>query len=414
LSLSNATFENISEADLVGQITAGVPEGILVDCKRDMYGNSDADVREYLKDVSSFANTAGGHLLIGVAETGGVPTGTHALGGDPDKDLQRLENLARDGIEPRIAGLRMKSVPIGTGGYVLVLRIPKSWNPPHRVRARNTNRIYGRNSAGAYEFNVEELRVVFTAAANALDRVRAFRFERLAKIDADDAIVPLAQNCGRLVVHLVPTASFGLRSQIDLQKAYEAQELLRPMGAMGYSPQINFDGFSVLNHGRDGKCWSYVHVFRNGAVEAVKVHVVSDLDAGNLWIPTLDFDKWILERLPQYLAALQTLGVPPPIVLMITLQGVRGSKLGVSYRSFENLPTLDRDILELPEIILEQYGTEIHLNSMAPKSTTNGQHVQPLTRFGMSADLFDPSTLMARANGARRNRIGAVRPRRRG
>lgn len=359
MSLSNIAFENISEADLAEQIATGVPEGVLVDYKREMYGNGDADVKEFLKDLSSFANTAGGHLIIGVSENGGVPTGVHPLSGNSDKDLQRLENLARDGIEPRISGLQIKSVQIGAGGYVLVLRIPRSWNPPHRVSARNTNRIYGRNSAGAYEFSVEELRAVFTAAASALDRVRAFRFERLAKIDSGDAIVPLAQNCGRLVLHLVPTASFGLRSQIELEKAYKAQDLLRPMGTMGYSPQINFDGFSNLNHGNDGKCWSYVHVFRNGAVEAVKVRVVTDLEAGHLWIPTLDFDKWIFERLSGYLTALQSLDVPPPIVLMITLQGVRGSRLGVYPRPLDDLPTINRDVLELPEIIIERYGTDV-------------------------------------------------------
>jgi predicted HTH transcriptional regulator len=32
---------------------------------------ADADVREFLKDVSSFANTAGGHLIIGMDEAGG-------------------------------------------------------------------------------------------------------------------------------------------------------------------------------------------------------------------------------------------------------------------------------------------------------------------------------------------------------
>jgi Putative DNA-binding domain len=359
MALSNVSFENISERNLLEQINAGVPEGVLVDYKRDTYGRGDADVKEFLKDVTSFANTAGGYLIIGVDETAGVPTGISALNGDPDQELQRLENLVRDGVEPRIAGLRMKAVTIGSGGFVIVLRISKSWNPPHRVSARNTNRIYGRNSAGAYEFSVEELRVIFTSAASALDRVRAFRAERIAKIDSDEGIVPLAHNCGRLVVHLVPAASFSLSSQIDLDKAAAAQQLLRPMGGTGFSSRINFDGFSTLYHGADGKCWSYTQVFRNGAIEAVKVRVVSDLDAGQLWIPTLDFDRWIFERLPNYLSTLQALDVPPPIVLMITLQGVRGARLGVYPPPIEDLPPLDRDVLELPEIVIEQYGTEL-------------------------------------------------------
>jgi hypothetical protein len=357
MALSNVDFEGISESDLIEQISAGVPEGVLVDYKREMYGRGDADAKEFLKDISSFANTAGGHLIIGVDEAAGIPTGISALRDDPDQDLQRLENLARDGLEPRISGLRMRTLPVGGGGYVLILRIPKSWNPPHRVSARNTNRLYGRNSAGAYEFSVEQLRVVFTSAASALDRVRAFRVERLARIDSGDAIAPLAQNRGRLVLHLVPTSAFGLSNQIDLEKAYKAQNLLAPMDTMGFTPRINFDGYSSLYQGSDGKCWSYTQAFRNGAIEAVKVRVVGDPDAGRSWIPTQAVERWILDSLPGYLSALQQLDIPPPIIVMITLQGVRGASLDVTRQALDGPPKLDRDVLELPEGIIERYGT---------------------------------------------------------
>jgi len=168
--------------------------------------------KEFLKDVSSFANTAGGHLIIGIKEDAGTPVELCSLSIDPDKELQRLENLARDCIEPVIVGLRMKPVTVDKGGCVIVLRIPKSFNPPHRVRAGNTNRIYGRNSAGAYEYSIEELRVVFTAAASTLDRVRAFRAERLARIDSGESVIPLAANSGRqgvkLIFQQVPFISF--------------------------------------------------------------------------------------------------------------------------------------------------------------------------------------------------------------
>jgi hypothetical protein len=359
MALSQASFDDVSERDLLDQIQAGVPEGVLLDYKSDIYGRADADVREFLKDVSSFANTAGGHLIIGIEESGGVPTAIAALTGDPDQELQRLENLARDGIEPRLVGLRMKAVPITNGGFVIVLRIPKSWNPPHRVSARNTNRIYGRNSAGVYEYSIEELRVVFNSAASALDRVRAFRAERLARIDSREAIMPLAENRGRLVLHLVPVSAFGVGSQIDLQRALQVQELVRPMSSMGYSRTINFDGFSNVHRGPDGLCWSYTHIFRNGAIEAVKVGLLSDSDRGNLRIPTLALDEWIFELLPSYLSALQKLDIPPPIVFMLTLQGVRGARLGIGRDTGQTRPVIDRAVLELPEILIEQYGTDV-------------------------------------------------------
>ena len=129
MSLSSLNFDNISESDLIKHIFTGVPEGILVDYKREMYGpRNDADAKEFLKDVSSFANTSGGHLIIGMDEGPVYRLRLLALNGDSDQDLQWLENLARDGIKPRISGTENRVRSSRGGGYIIILRIPKSWS----------------------------------------------------------------------------------------------------------------------------------------------------------------------------------------------------------------------------------------------------------------------------------------------
>jgi Putative DNA-binding domain len=360
MALSNVSFEAISERDLQDLVTAGVPEGVLIDYKLQTYGRTDAEKNEFLKDVSSFANTAGGHLVIGMAESSGLPTAIAPLSGvDPDQELQRLESLARDGIEPRIVGIRMKAVLLTGGGIVIAVRVPKSWNPPHRVSARNTNRIYGRNSAGAYELSIEELRTLFASGATASDRMRAFRAERLARIDSGEAITRLfATDLGRLIMHIVPMASFGLAEAVDLHHAYPLHSSLRPIASTGYTPRINFEGLGVFFAGPDGKCWSYTQLFRNGIIEAVKVRILTERNEMRL-IPSLTFDKSILDVLPLYLGALRDLNVPPPLFVSLTLQGVRGARLGVRNADMIDNPpaAVDRDVLELPQIMIEQYGT---------------------------------------------------------
>lgn len=147
--LANKEFDEIGESDLRQLVEAGVPEGRLVEYKSAAYETGDAGTKEFLKDISSFANSSGGHLIIGMQEAaGGAYALTPLMDIDPDRELQRLENLVRDGLEPRVVGIRMKSIPID-GGYVFVIRTPKSWNPPHRVSARGRNRFYARTSAGA-------------------------------------------------------------------------------------------------------------------------------------------------------------------------------------------------------------------------------------------------------------------------
>src|SRR5437016_2544177 len=107
MSITNVDFDRISEANLQSLVENRVAEGIVLDYKRELYGASDSDKREFLKDVSSFANTATGHIIIGIEEEDGLPTKVTGIDGDLDAEMQRLESLLRDRMEPRIIGTRM-------------------------------------------------------------------------------------------------------------------------------------------------------------------------------------------------------------------------------------------------------------------------------------------------------------------
>ncbi len=81
--------------------------------------------------MSSFANAAGGFLIFGMKEAGGLPTELSGVAvADVDKEKLRLESMLQDGIQPRIAGVSLTSVPLQNGHIALVMRIPKSWAMP--------------------------------------------------------------------------------------------------------------------------------------------------------------------------------------------------------------------------------------------------------------------------------------------
>jgi hypothetical protein len=356
MSVARTNFEDISESDLNDLILAGVPEGLVVEYKREPYGNSDADKKEALKDITSFANSAGGHLIIGMKEAKGVPTELTGLEGvDPDALINRLESLVRDGVEPRIVGVRMRQVSLDRGGVAIIIRIPRSWNPPHRVSAARTNRFYVRNSGGVHEASVEELRVLFTFAADAQQRIKAFRSDRIATIIAGQGPVLLPAN-GRLFIHLVPLSAFGQMNQIDLETAYEAHMQFRPMAAADMTPRFNLDGFINVRGGRE--CHGYTQVFRNGIIEATKANVLSRWHSA----PMLDAGKntsEIVAVVPGYFDGLRALDIPAPTVLMISYHGIAGAKLG--FRRYEyDLDEIELfppvELMLLPEVIVDDYG----------------------------------------------------------
>jgi predicted HTH transcriptional regulator len=124
---------SITQEDLESLITNSVPESKAIEYKSELPGNSDGDKKEFLADVSSFANASGGDLIFGIEETDGYPVGVTGLSNIiADQEKLRLEEIIRNGISPRINGLEIQEIVLTTSVCILI-RIPNSWNSPHMV-----------------------------------------------------------------------------------------------------------------------------------------------------------------------------------------------------------------------------------------------------------------------------------------
>jgi predicted HTH transcriptional regulator len=64
----NKSFDQIEKSDITGLITNEVRENRMLDYKEKLPGSSDSEKTEFLADVSSFANAAGGYILYGIRE----------------------------------------------------------------------------------------------------------------------------------------------------------------------------------------------------------------------------------------------------------------------------------------------------------------------------------------------------------
>jgi predicted HTH transcriptional regulator len=151
----NKSIGDISEQDLQTLIAQKEVEGKTIEYKQELPRNTDADKKEFLADISSFSNSSGGDLIYGMVEDKGMPKTLDGLDiKDFDQVKQRLENLVRNGIEPRIPSLNIQPVPLSNTRTALVIRVPKSWSNPHRVRYQGHDKFYSRNSAGKYQLDV--------------------------------------------------------------------------------------------------------------------------------------------------------------------------------------------------------------------------------------------------------------------
>lgn len=282
-------FDRIDKTDIDALVADEVREGRTLDYKEKMPGNADKDKKEFLADVSSFANASGGDMLFGVVEkrdgegkATGQPDSASGLAGiNVDAEIRRLDNMVRDGIKPRIAGVHIRPIEGFADGPLLLMRIPRSFAAPHMVTFQEHSRFYSRNSAGKYPLDVGEIRTAFAFSATLPESVRRFRDERLGRILAGET--PIGPNDGpKIVLHLLPIRSFDPANQIDIAKVAENSQKLIPIYSSGWGPRYNFDGY-LCHNTRDDTCHSYAQVFRSGAIESVDTRILVNRDGGKLF-----------------------------------------------------------------------------------------------------------------------------------
>lgn len=362
MTLAGKPIEAIQESDLLDLINNKVAEGKEYEYKRVLPDGSDSAKKECLGDVSSFANTVGGHLIYGMDEVGSEPTAIVGLPGiDPDAEKLRLENMLRDGLEPRIPGIAIKLVPANPAG-VIVMRIPKSWASPHMVKFQGHGRFYARNSAGKYALDVHELRAAFALSETTIERLRSFRADRLSKIIGNDTPVNLGST-GKIILHVVPMRAFDPTTKYDLSSLVrrngmpQFQVLIHT--ARCYSYHSNFDGVLCYGRPKDGApAHACLQIFRNGTIEYIDSYLLKYQTEDGRWkIPSALYEHQLLTVLPHILAVQNQLNVETPLLLMLSMVGVRGYTLGLNQERFfaeDNIP-VDRDNLLIPEVMVEGY-----------------------------------------------------------
>jgi len=158
IMLGTKKLTELSEADLQTLLDSWVAESKIIEYKSELPGSNDEQKKEFLFDVSSFANASGGHLIYGIIEETGIPTQMNGLTvTDEDAELRRLQSLILDGIKPRMSGLEMQFVHLSNSKPVLVIHVPKSWLLPHMVVFKGTDKFYSRSGSRKHRLDVDEL-----------------------------------------------------------------------------------------------------------------------------------------------------------------------------------------------------------------------------------------------------------------
>ncbi len=350
--LFGKNFDDIDETTCQALIDAGASESVHLEFKLESYGSSDKDKKELLKDITAFANTLGGYLIIGMDEKDGSASSIFPLSGiDVDQELLRLENITRTSIEPIIIGLRMKRIDVA-GGSIIVIHIPRSFNPPHRVVFKNSNRYFARNSAGVHELSLEELRLLFGESRSIEERAKTFLGERFLRIQAKEGAMPLPTSDGIWVMHLVPLPDFAAEHRVDIQNLQKQFNNFWPIDAEGCNKRANLDGYCIYRPGED--CLGYTQIFRNKCIEATTASMSTERD-GNIYFSGQYLIGRLLMTLQNYMKGLRELEASPPILLQISAIGINHMGTGRGEYALDNPSRYSREGLHLPPTVITEY-----------------------------------------------------------
>jgi len=210
------SVENITEADLVSLIEAGTPELKTLEYKEALRSTRPALRRNFWPTHHHSQMPPG---TFNLRDASGIRSGDGAgwiaSRGRPNHLQARKYDPRRNA--PRIPGLHSFAVKLANSKIAVVIRIPKSFASPHMVKFQGTSRFYSRTSNGKYQLDVQELRAAFLGSETTGERIRDFRFDRLANIRARETSIPLRAGAFA-ALHIIPINAFGANDRTTLSR----------------------------------------------------------------------------------------------------------------------------------------------------------------------------------------------------
>jgi hypothetical protein len=326
-------LEEVDEVALRAMCTEHRRETSSLEWKQRLPGREDQQKQEFAKDVTALANLDGGDLVYGITEIDGEADQVLAITDEAaDSAELRLRQVLDALVEPRLVGLEIRAIGIASGGYVLAIRVPASFEGPYSVRnTNNSRRFVVRNGGGTSDMSYDQVRNAFERLPTLRQQVTSFRTERLAAVKAGRSAGPMT--VGALcVLHVIPLSGLAGRHTWDVRSLFRGTDCysLVPDRMGGMSKRLNLLGGCAYVTLPDGACRAYAQVFRDGSIETVALAGRQFADAGGQVerrVASSSLVRNVRDGLRTSLAQLKAAGFRGSAVIGVSLLEAAGYRL---------------------------------------------------------------------------------------
>ncbi|AUX10068.1 divergent AAA domain family [Halalkaliarchaeum desulfuricum] len=347
-------------------VSEGIQEGKQIEYKE--YLNLDDDSADHkttlLAEATSFANSNGGHLIVGIPDEEGRPE--HAAGfpvDDVDHTIEQWANVLRRSTDPPLptSSFDISAIPTEHDRSLVIVGVNRSWRSPHRVSTND--RFYARSPSGRFPLDVDEIRRRILQTEQQGAEINEFRNDRIATITGDAERFEITST-PKFVLHLFSGDSFAPGKQVDLSTAELRTDSRLPFlesraGAGGLDELYSVDSVTVLRGSTDQEVSKYVRTFRGGVIEALTKYVfATNPKHSSPYLMSDNLRQALENSLPDYIQYLQEQDLRPPIYLLASI--IDASEFLIKRNSrgdeFDRVP-FGNPVVTLPEVVIESYST---------------------------------------------------------
>ena len=197
-----------------------------------------------------------------------------------------------------------------------------------------------------------DLKTASASTETLKEKIKAFQIQRISKITANQAPIFLNHDL-KLIIHLIPLNAFCTVNYdlSEIETKLGIFENLIPIQCRYSAHRYNFDGFLIYEVPEE-EIDNYVQLFKNGIIESV----IGAPHYDEKRISAVYTERYIVQYVSLYLKALKELSVETPILIFLTLTGVKGYSMQSNSR---NPVLIDRDILPMSDVMIESYDDKI-------------------------------------------------------
>lgn len=189
--LFDARLDEVTHAHIADLVTAAVPEAYDLEYKAELYGKSDKEKRDLAGDIAAMANTAGGLLVLGIAEDDQARAAAAPGVALSDEEDRRIHLIAAAQVapSPTFDVLQIEN-PQQSGHGFMLIAVPRSPMGPHAVLVNEGLRFPRRSGTTTIYLSEPEVasayRARFAGLQSRFDDLTRYEHDLLARLDISE------------------------------------------------------------------------------------------------------------------------------------------------------------------------------------------------------------------------------------